>query len=100
MLDIKPYEDEIRKICAGLHLKRLALFGSVLTNEFGPGSDIDVLVEFDIQKNDNLFDTYFALKESLENIFHRPVDVVVERSVKNPFLKQAIDSTRRTIYAR
>ncbi len=98
MLDITHYEGKIRRICTSLHLKKLALFGSAVTNKFGPKSDIDVLVEFGSQKSQNLFDTYFALKEELENIFHRPVDIVVERSVKNPFLKQAINLTRRTIY--
>lgn len=98
MLDIKPYEDKIKKICVDLHLKSFALFGSVITDKFGAESDIDILVEFDPQKNENLFDAYFTLKEDLENIFNRPVDIVIERSVRNPFLKRSIDSTKRTIY--
>jgi hypothetical protein len=99
MIDIKNYEDKIRKTCNKLHIKKLALFGSSLTDEFGPKSDVDVLVEFDSRKNENLFNTYFALKEELEKIFHRPVDIVVEHSVKNPFLKKAIDSRKKTVYA-
>lgn len=99
MLDIKNYKNKIKEICNKLHLKSLALFGSATTDEFGPKSDIDVLVEFDTQKNKNLFNTYFILKEELENLFQRPVDIVVEGSVKNPYLKQAIDSTRKTVYA-
>jgi uncharacterized protein len=99
MLDIKNYENKIKEICNRLHIKRLALFGSATTDEFGPKSDVDVIVEFDMQENNNLFNTYFALKEELESIFHRPVDIVVERSVTNPYLKQAIESTRKTVYA-
>lgn len=98
MLDIKRYEGKIKKICASLHLKKLALFGSATTDTFCPESDVDILVEFDAQENENLFDTYFSLKEGLENIFHRPVDIVVEHSVRNPFLRKTIDSTRKTIY--
>jgi|TARA_B100000315_G_C14576575_1_gene588198 hypothetical protein len=99
MLDIKRYENKIKKICASLHLKKLALFGSATTDLFGPESDVDILVEFGVRPDENLFDTYFTLKSELEKIFHRPVDIVVERSVKNPFLKQTINSTRKVVYA-
>ena len=99
MLDIKPYETKIKKICANLRLKNLALFGSAITDRFGQESDIDILVEFNLQGNENLFNTYFTLKEQLEELFHRPVDIVMERSVKNPFLKRVIDATKKNIYA-
>ncbi len=99
MLDIKNYENKIKEICNKLHIKRLALFGSATTDRFSSKSDIDIVVEFNIQKNENLFNTYFTLKEKLENLFHRPVDIIVGDSVKNPYLKQAIESTRKTVYA-
>ncbi|MCF7873863.1 MAG: nucleotidyltransferase domain-containing protein [Candidatus Omnitrophica bacterium] len=99
MLNIKNYENKIKEICNKLHIKKLALFGSATTDEFSPKSDIDILVEFDIQRNKNLFNAYFALKEELENLFQRSVDIVVEHSIKNPYLKQTINSTRKTVYA-
>jgi len=99
MLNISQYEDKIRKICVDLNLKKLDIFGSAMTGEFGPGSDIDIIVEFDNDKNENLFEKYFLLKEALGSMFHRPIDVVVEGSIKNPFLKQTISSTRKNIYA-
>jgi len=99
MIDINNYEGKIREICSRLHIKKLALFGSSLTDEFSPKSDVDVLVEFDLQKSENLFNTYFTLKEELEKIFQKPVDIVVEDSVKNPFLRKAINSQKRTVYA-
>lgn len=99
MLDTKNYQNKIKEICNKLHVKKLAIFGSATTAKFNPKSDVDVLVEFDMQKNKNLFNTYFTLKEELENLFQRPVDIVIENSVKNPYLKQTIDSTRKTVYA-
>ena len=99
MMNIKNYEDKIREICNKLHIKKLALFGSAVTDEFGSKSDIDILVEFGIQKNGNLFDTYFTLKEELGKIFNKPVDIVVERSIRNPFLKKVINSEKKTVYA-
>lgn len=99
MLEIYKYEDKIKEICEKLHIKKLAVFGSATTDKFGPESDIDIIIEFYYEQNENLFDKYFMLKEELTNIFHRPIDIIVERSVKNPFLKQTIDSTKRNIYA-
>ena len=98
MLNLKPYESEIKIICDSLNLKKLALFGSSTSESFNAASDVDVLVEFGSSENENLFDTYFKLKEGLENIFHRQVDIIVENSIKNPFLKKSVDSTKRTIY--
>ncbi|MEA3369158.1 MAG: nucleotidyltransferase domain-containing protein [Candidatus Ratteibacteria bacterium] len=99
MLDIRPYKEKIEKICIQLHLKRLDLFGSATTEKFGPGSDLDVIVEFKKDDNYNRFDNYFALKEQLQNIFHRPIDIIIEKSIKNPYLKASIEQTRKNIYA-
>ncbi len=98
MLKIKQYEDNIKKLCAQLSVKRMSICGSAATDQFGPKSDIDVIVEFDRKANKNLFDEYFTLKEELEKIFNKPVDIIIERSVRNPFLKESLDSTRKDIY--
>jgi uncharacterized protein len=99
MLDIKPFNKEIRKICVELQLKKLDLFGSATTDNFGPNSDLDVIVEFKKTTALNHFDNYFLLKERLQNIFHRPVDIIIDGSVKNPYLKESIAETRTNIYA-
>ncbi|MDO9464162.1 MAG: nucleotidyltransferase domain-containing protein [bacterium] len=98
MLDIKPYEGKVSKICNELHLKKLDLFGSATNDNFGAGSDIDIIVEFAQKENDNLFDRYFELKERLRNVFHRSVDIIIEGSVRNPFLKESLNRTRKNIY--
>ncbi len=99
MLNMKPYEEKIKKICIELHLKRLDVFGSVTTEQFSPDSDLDIIVEFKKKEIDNLFDNYFALKERLQNVFHRSIDIVIDGSVKNPYLKANISRTRRNVYA-
>lgn len=99
MIDIKPYEEQIKKICAELHLKRLDLFGSATTDNFGPDSDLDIIVEFKKDVNFNHFDSYFLLKKGLQDIFHRPIDIIVDGSIKNPYLKKNIAQTRKNIYA-
>jgi predicted nucleotidyltransferase len=67
---------------------------------FSQKSDIDVLVIFDSGENIDLFDKYFELKEQLEKIFERDVDLVVDKKFKNPILRESIDRTRMVIYER
>ena len=98
MIDIKKIKPEIERLCRTLPVKRLGLFGSALTRNFSKGSDVDVLVIFDSGENIDLFDKYFELKEKLEEIFKRNVDLVVDKKFRNPVLRQSIDKTRTIIY--
>ncbi len=79
------------------HIRKLWLFGSVLRQGFGPDSDVDVLVEFDEGKTPGL--AFFDLEEELAEIIGRPVDVMTEPSLRNPFLRHEILGTRRLVYA-
>lgn len=85
-------------MCRRLQVERLDIFGSAATDQFAADSDVDVLVRFDRGAGD-LFNRYFDLKEGLEQIFGRLVDVVLEDSLKNPYFKLAIEQTRKKVYA-
>ncbi|OHB65784.1 MAG: hypothetical protein A2Y76_07860 [Planctomycetes bacterium RBG_13_60_9] len=98
MLDIESFKPAIIHLCQQLRVKRLDLFGSALTSDLRPDSDIDVLVEFG-PDGDDLFSRHFDLKEGLERLFGRPVDVVVERALRNPYFKASIEHTRKNVYA-
>jgi predicted nucleotidyltransferase len=100
MIDIEKIKPEITRICRSLPIKRLGLFGSALRRNFSDSSDIDVLVIFDSDENIDLFDKYFELKEQLEKIFKREIDLIVDRKFKNPVLRESIDRTRTIIYER
>ena len=100
MINIEKVKPEIERVCRRLPVKRLGLFGSALSQNFSQSSDIDVLVIFDSSGNIDLFDKYFELKEQLEEIFKREVDLVVDRKFKNPVLRESIDRTRIVIYER
>ena len=100
MIDIEKVKPEIERVCRRLPVKRLGLFGSALSQNFSQNSDVDVLVIFDSGENIDLFDKYFELKEQLEKIFKREVDLVVDRKFKNPVLRESIDRTRVVIYER
>ena len=100
MIDIEKIKPEVERICRSLPVKRLGLFGSVLGQSFSQDSDVDVLVIFDSGDDIDLFDNYFELKEQLEKIFQREVDLVVDKKFRNPVLRESIDRTRVVIYER
>lgn len=93
-------ENHIRKIislCKALSVRKSDLIGSAARDDFKENSDIDVLVVFD--GDSNLFDRYFELKENLEKIFGRSVDIVMEEAIKNPIFRQSINQDRVLLYA-
>ncbi len=100
MINLEQYYNEIKHICDSLPVKRLGLFGSVLNKKFTSESDIDVLVLFDEKQEMDLFDNYFELKEKLEEVFHRQVDLVIDKDFENPFFKKSIEQSREIIYER
>lgn len=98
MLDIQSYKHEIDALCRDLPVKRLGLFGSSLTGNFSDASDIDVLVVFDKDPSIDSFDIYFNLKDKLESVFNRSVDLVVDKKFRNPYFQAIVDRTRKVIY--
>jgi len=90
--------DAIRNLCSRHHVKQLYAFGSVLTDQFGADSDVDLIVDFDAVKLEDYADNYYDLKFSLENLLNRPVDLLESRAIKNPFLKQSIAQSQQLVY--
>lgn len=100
MENIEQYQKQIKKICETLPIKRLGLFGSLLSKKFTPESDIDVLVVFEQKTDIDFFSSYFELKEKLEEIFHKPIDLVIDKNFKNPYFRKSVEKTRKIIYER
>ena len=92
------YTDQINFLCKKHRVKFLFAFGSVLTDNFSVKSDIDLLVDLDIIDPLDYADKYFKLKFSLENLLNRPIDLLENRALKNPFLIEKIDSSKKLIY--
>jgi predicted nucleotidyltransferase len=98
--EIELHRQELRELCRRFYVRRLDLFGSAARGDFDPEhSDIDFLVEFDREHPEALsFNTYFGLKEALEALLGRPVDLVEAGAVRNPYLKASIDSSREPLF--
>ena len=71
----------IKAFCRRWKIKEMSLFGSVLTEQFRPDSDVDVLVTFDADAHWGLF-AVCEMEEELKAIFGRDVDLVTRRSVE------------------
>ncbi|WP_131746640.1 nucleotidyltransferase domain-containing protein [Frankia sp. Cppng1_Ct_nod] len=92
---------EIQGLCRRLGIRRLDLFGSATSEAFDPdSSDVDVLVEFDTDRAGfDYYGSYFGLKEELERLLGRAVDVVSITSIRNPYFRDQVMRTRQLLYA-
>ncbi len=80
------------------HVKRLFAFGSVTRNELTESSDIDLVVEIEDENPISYTDRYYGLKDKLESLLKRPIDLLEENAIRNPFLRKEIDKTKVLIY--
>lgn len=90
----------IDTLCIQYKVKTLYVFGSVLNEHFSSKSDIDLVVEFDSNLPvEDYVDNYFNFKFSLKDILKRPVDLLEEQAIKNPYFKQQVDREKQLLYA-
>ncbi|MHC1777086.1 MAG: nucleotidyltransferase family protein [Lentimicrobium sp.] len=90
--------ENIRALCNKHKVARLFVFGSILTENFKKSSDIDFIVDFSEVELYDYADNYFDLKKSLERILNRQVDLLEDKAIKNPYLRESIDSSKQLIY--
>jgi hypothetical protein len=95
---IKASPAQIAEFCQRWHIIEFALFGSVLRDDFRPDSDIDVLVTFAPDPGWSLFD-WVDMKDELETLFGRKVDIADKEGLKNPYRRHEILRTHQVIYA-
>ena len=89
--------DEIAAFCRRYQIRELALFGSVLREDFGADSDVDVLIEFEPSARIGLI-ALARIQRELSALLRRPVDLVTRDGLK-PLIKQSIVDSAEVIYA-
>jgi predicted nucleotidyltransferase len=100
MNELQDHIDQIRTLCTKHDVASLFAFGSVVSDQLKVGSDIDLIVDIDNDDPIEYSDHYFELKFQLEDMFKRPVDLLENKALKNPYLKKQIDNTKVLIYGR
>lgn len=97
---VEQRQSEIAALCRRFGVRRLELFGSAAGPDFDPAtSDVDLLVEIEPPPGMGYADAYFGLKEELERLLARPVDLVSLASLRNPYFIREIEASRRLLYA-
>jgi predicted nucleotidyltransferase len=90
--------DAIHEFCKKRGIIELGLFGSVVRDDFGPDSDIDVMVRFDPELRP-LGYGYVHVKLELETFLGRNVDMIEFGPIRNPYLRRSIERDLQMIYA-
>ena len=91
--------EDFKAVCSNHGVKYLYAFGSSVTDRFNSeSSDIDLLVEIDDSDPIERGEKLISLWDTFEDFFHRKVDLLTDSSIRNPFLRKSIDSTKVLIY--
>lgn len=101
MIDlISRHRAEVAELCRKHGVQRLEVFGSAANESFDPeSSDLDFLVTYQPLESGHHANAYFGLLFDLEDLFHRKIDLVMDRAIRNPYFRQGVDQSRQVIYA-
>lgn len=95
--NIEISSEAVAEFCRSHHIRRLALFGSVLREDFGPDSDLDILVEFEEGHTPGL--AFFGMQEELSDLLGRQVDLntpgFLSRYFRDEVLREAVVAYER-----
>jgi len=97
-LPIEIDQEQIAAFCRKWKIKELALLGSVLRGDFGPDSDVDMLITFGPDVSWSLYE-WVDMIEELKVIFGREIDLPSRGGLRNPFRRHEILTTRQVVYA-
>lgn len=100
LINLKFNKEKLIKLCEKHKVQELCFFGSVLTDKFNKDSDIDIIVIFDNVELNQYFINYMSLKEKLEILFNRDVDLLEKNAIKNPIFKKIIERDQIIVYER
>lgn len=99
MQTIEAKRDVLGDLCVRFHVARLEIFGSAATGDLREDSDLDFLVEFRRVGSMTPADQYFGLLQALEELFGREIDLLTDRSLRNPYFISSVEKTRQLLYA-
>jgi len=95
---LKISASDIARRCKTHNVKSLHVFGSALKDNFNKDSDFDMIVDFENIAVEDYADNYFDFKFALQDVLNRPVDLLEEKAIKNPYFKKSINHQRQLLY--
>lgn len=87
---INQNKEIIKETCKNLPIKKLSIFGSAITNNFHKESDVDMLIEFIESESLDYFEAYFLIKQHMEDLLNRKIDLSVNKNFKNPYFAESL----------
>jgi len=98
VITIEELRKEISPLCEKHRIAYVDAFGSIARSEQTQESDIDLIIEFAEPRKDKTSTRFFGFLHDLEDRFHHRVDLLTEKSLRNPFLKETVNRDRIRIY--
>ena len=96
---INEFQAQLAELCRRYGVQRLDLFGSAAKGTFMPeSSDLDFIVRFQDPGSPDYATRYLRFAESLEALFKRPVDLLIDQPFSNPYFREAVEEARQTVY--
>jgi uncharacterized protein len=90
---------DIAALCRRFGVARLEVFGSAATGGFEPASsDYDFIAHFAPQPGESMGRRFVGFSDALEALLERKVDLMTDRPIENPYLRAAVDASRKTVY--
>ena len=97
---IQEKREEIAELCRKHHVRRLAIFGSAVRDDFDPErSDVDVLIDFEPSALPTYIDHFVGVRSGLESLLDHRVDLLQEGVIRNPYRLRSLEEDRVLLYA-
>lgn len=96
---IRENEGAISDACKRYNVKSLHIFGSYADDSNHELSDIDFIVDFERVGYEGAFEQFMGLKEELEAILNRPVDLLANTRFRNAVFREEVERSKRLVYA-
>ena len=98
MITIDDLRRDMPEVCERFRISYVDAFGSVARNEQSENSDIDLIIELEEPRRESISKRFFGFMHALEDRYGQKVDVLTEKSLKNPYLIRSIEKDRVRIY--
>jgi uncharacterized protein len=96
---LEKNKDKLAEVCRRFRVRRLEVFGSAARDDFDPAkSDIDFIVSFADKTPGTYADRYFDFAAAIEKLLGRRIDLLTERSIRNPYFQREVQAARQIVY--